>query len=139
LVLSALGLGVLSYWDDQRDQSVAEQLSKQHEVMVRQAAAPFEPEIVGAAVAPPPVPTDPAVAQGATLFASQACSACHGENGVGTAIAPALVGVSAKFQADQLTALLKNPTDQMRAGGMSPVSLADSDLSALIAYLETLK
>jgi cytochrome c2 len=60
--------------------------------------------------------------------------------GVGTAAAPALLGVGAKFTSDQLAEVLKHPNAKMTAGGMPSVAdLPADDLKALIAYVESLK
>jgi cytochrome c2 len=58
---------------------------------------------------------------------------------MGTAAAPKLIGVGAKYDPQRLESILKQPTSKMTAGGMSPVELKDEDLKALIAYLESLK
>jgi hypothetical protein len=58
---------------------------------------------------------------------------------VGTAAAPALVGIAAKFSAEQLAELFKQPTAKMTAGGMPPIDLPPDDLKAIIAYVESLK
>ena len=82
---------------------------------------------------------DPLAAKGKGIFEVQSCNACHGDGGVGTAAALALVGISTKFSPDQLAELFKHPTAKMTAGGMPPVDLPLDDLKALIAYLESLK
>ncbi len=58
---------------------------------------------------------------------------------MGTAAAPALVGIAAKFSPEQLAQLFKNPADKMTAGGMPPIDLPPDDLKAMIAYVESLK
>jgi hypothetical protein len=58
---------------------------------------------------------------------------------VGTAAAPALIGIAAKFPPEQLSELFKHPTAKMNAGGMPPINLSTDDLKALIAYVESLK
>ena len=82
---------------------------------------------------------DPLAAKGKTIFDGQSCNACHGDGGVGTAAAPALVGIGKKFSPDQLAELFKHPTAKMNAGGMPPIDLPPDDLKALIAYVENLK
>jgi cytochrome c553 len=82
---------------------------------------------------------DPVAAKGKTIFEAHSCNACHGDGGVGTAAAPALVGISSKFSADQLVELFKHPTAKMTAGGMPTVDLPLDDMKALIAYLGSLK
>jgi ubiquinol-cytochrome c reductase cytochrome b subunit len=63
----------------------------------------------------------------------------HGDGGVGTAAAPALVGIGAKFSSEQLAELFKHPTAKMTARGMPPVDLSPDDLKSLIAFVESLK
>ena len=101
---------------------------------------PFEPELSAASLVAANVAlADPLAAKGKTIFEAQSCNACHGDGGVGTAAAPALIGVGAKYSSDQLAALLKHPNEKMTAGGMPAVDLSDQDLKALITYLESIK
>jgi mono/diheme cytochrome c family protein len=101
---------------------------------------PFEPELSSATLAAANVAlADPEAAKGKVIFESLSCNACHGDGGVGTAAAPALAGISAKYSPDQLPALFKNPTAKMTSGGMPPIDLPPDDLKALIAYIESLK
>ncbi len=67
------------------------------------------------------------------------CFGCHGQGGVGTAIAPRLIGIGSKFSPPQLEHLFHHPLPQMNAGGMPPVKLSPQDMKALIAYLDSLK
>lgn len=62
--------------------------------------------------------------RGKEIFEAHSCSACHCVGGVGTAAVPALIRISAKFNADQLVALFKHPTAKMRAGSMPAVEAA---------------
>jgi mono/diheme cytochrome c family protein len=82
---------------------------------------------------------DPMAAKGKTVFEGQSCNACHGDGGVGTAAAPALIGIGAKVSPDQVAEIFRHPTAKMTAGGMPPVDLSPDDLKALIAYVESLK
>jgi mono/diheme cytochrome c family protein len=101
---------------------------------------PFEPELSSATLAAANLAwADPRAAKGKATFESQSCNACLGDGGVGTAVAPALVGISAKFSPEQLAELFKHPTAKMTAGGMPLVNLPPDDLKALIAYVESLK
>jgi ubiquinol-cytochrome c reductase cytochrome b subunit len=101
---------------------------------------PFEAELSSASLtAANTALADPEAAKGKTIFESSSCNACHGDGGVGTAAAPALVGVSAKVSPEQLANLFKHPTAKMTAGGMPPIDLPPDDLKALIAYVESLK
>jgi cytochrome c553 len=97
----------------------------------------FEPELSSASLAPANVTlADPLAAKGKTTFEAQSCNACQGDAGVGTAAAPPLVGIKAKFSPEQLAELFKQPTAKMNAGGMPPIDLPPDDLKALIAYVE---
>jgi ubiquinol-cytochrome c reductase cytochrome b subunit len=119
---------------------VARQLTKQKAEEDEYARKPFEPELSSASLAAANMTlADPLAAKGKTIFEGQSCNACHGDGGVGTAAAPALVGIGAKFSPDQLAELFKHPTAKMNAGGMPPIDLPPDDLKALIAYVENLK
>ena len=101
---------------------------------------PFEPELSSATLAATNAAlADPQAAKGKTIFESQSCNACHGDGGVGTAAAPALLGISAKFSPEQLAQLFKHPTAKMTAGGMPPIDLPPDDMKSLIAYVESLR
>src|ERR1700736_6109693 len=140
VVFVLLGLGLRSQYLDRHDSGVAQQLAKQKAEEEEYARKPFEPELSSASLAPPNVPlADPLAAKGKTIFEAQSCNACHGDAGVGTAAAPALIGIKAKVSPDQLAQLFKHPTAKMNAGGMPPIDLPPDDLKALIAYVKSLK
>ena len=140
-VLFALaGLGLRSQYLDKHDPGVAQQLAKQKSEENEYMRKPFEPELSSASLTAANVAlADPLAAKGKTIFEAQSCNACHGDGGVGTAAAPALVGIAANISPSQLTELFKHPTAKMTAGGMPPIDLPPDDLSALIAYVESLK
>jgi ubiquinol-cytochrome c reductase cytochrome b subunit len=134
------GLGFRSHYLDQHDPAVAQQLAKQNAEEADYMRKPFEPELSSASlVAANAALADPLAAKGKTLFEAQSCNACHGDGGVGTAAAPALIGVSTKFSPDQITALLIHPNARMTAGGMPATDLPPDDLKALVAYVASLK
>jgi ubiquinol-cytochrome c reductase cytochrome b subunit len=140
VVFSLVGLGLRSQYLDRHDPGVAQQLAKQNAEESEYANKPFEPELSSASLAAANVTlADPLAAKGKTIFEGQSCNACHGDGGVGTAAATALVGVSKKFSPDQLGDLFKHPTAKMNAGGMPPIDLSANDLKALIAYVESFK
>jgi ubiquinol-cytochrome c reductase cytochrome b subunit len=140
VMLALVGLGLRSQYLDRHDPAVAQQLAKQGAAEVEYAAAPFEPELSSASLVQANVAlADPLAAKGKALFEGQSCNACHGDGGVGTAAAPALVGVSKKLPAEKLAELFQHPTAKMTAGGMPPIALEGEDLKALIAYVESLK
>ena len=140
VLLALVGLGLRSQYLDNHDPSVAQQLAKQKAEEQDFMHKPFEPELSSATLAAANVAlAEPEAAKGKGIFESLSCNACHGDGGVGTAAAPGLVGISAKYSPDQLPALFKNPTAKMTAGGMPPIDLPPDDLKALIAYVESLK
>lgn len=141
VLLALFGLGFRSQYLDAHDLGVAQQLAKQKAEEDEYARKPFEPELSSASLAAVNVAlADPLAAKGKAIFEVRSCNACHGDGGAGTAAAPALIGVGAKFTADQLAEVLKNPTAKMTAGGMpSVVDLPTDDLKALIAYVESLR
>ena len=140
LVVSLAGLGLRSEYLDRHDPGVAQQLAKQNAEEAAYASEPFQPELSSASLVAANITlADPLAAKGKIIFEGQSCDACHGDGGVGTAAAPALVGISQKFSPDGLAELFKHPTTKMTAGGMPSVDLPPEDLKALIAYLGSLK
>jgi mono/diheme cytochrome c family protein len=135
-------LGVRSRLDDARDPSVAAQLATQEQQEKAYGAAPFEPYLESPGGTAPATavsgPVNPLVAHGRSIFEAHGCAACHGPAGVGTPIAPALVGITAKFQGDQLATLLQHPDAKMIAGHMPAVDASATDMAALLAYLGAL-
>ena len=140
VLFSLVGLGLRSEYLDRHDLGVTQQLAKQKSEEDEYMRKPFEPELSSASLAAANVAlTDPLAAKGKTIFEGHSCNACHGDGGVGTSAAPALIGVNAKFSPDQLAELFKHFTPKMKAGGMPPIDLPPDDLKALIAYVESLK
>jgi ubiquinol-cytochrome c reductase cytochrome b subunit len=139
VMIALVGLGLRSEYLDRHDPGVAQQLAKQDAEEEAFMHKPFEPELSSGSLAAANVAlADPLAAKGKTIFEGQSCNACHGDGGIGTAAAPALTGISAKFNPDQLTELLHHPNAKMIAGGMSAVELPADDLKGLIAYVESL-
>ena len=135
-----VGLGLRSQYLDSHDTGVSQQLAKQKAEEDDYMRKPFEAELSSASLAAANTAlADPVAAKGKTIFEAQSCNACHGDGGVGTAAAPALVGVSAKFSPEQIAHLFAHPTTKMTAGGMPPIDLPPDDLKSLIAYVESLK
>jgi len=140
VLFSLVGLGLRSQYLDSHDAGVAQQLAKQRTEEAEYMRKPFKPELSSASLAAENVVlADPMAAKGKTIFEAQSCNACHGDGGVGTAAAPALVSIGTKLSADQLAELFKHPTGKMTAGGMPPIDLPPDDLKALIVYVESLK
>lgn len=140
VMCTLVGLGLRSEYLDKHDPAVARQRDKQVNDEKAYMHEPFQPELSAASLASANVKlADPLIAKGKTIFEAQSCNACHGDAGVGTAAAPALIGVSAKYSSDQLAVVLKHPTAKMTAGGMPAVDLPANDEKTLIAYVESLK
>ena len=97
------------------------------------AAAPPPPSPVPAAVSPAP-----AMVAGRDIYLANGCAACHGPSGEGTHFAPALIGVRRKYSTAQLSALVRNPTQKMKDGGMPTIAVSDRQLSELVAYVASL-
>jgi ubiquinol-cytochrome c reductase cytochrome b subunit len=140
VLLALVGLGLRSQYLDSHDPSVAQQLARQESEQQEYMRRPFEPELSSATLAAANVAlADPQAAKGKAIFESQSCNACHGDGGVGTAAAPALLGISTKYSPEQLAVSFEHPTAKMTTGGMPPVNLPPDDIKALIAYLQSLK
>src|SRR5260370_8051599 len=103
-VLCALvGLGLRSQYLDKHDPDVAKQLVKQETEEQEYMRKPFEPELSPGSLAAANVAlANPLAAKGKTIFEAQSCNACHGDAAVGTAAAPALLGIPASFSPDHL-------------------------------------
>jgi ubiquinol-cytochrome c reductase cytochrome b subunit len=81
---------------------------------------------------------NPASQEGEAVFNAQGCASCHGAGGIGSNRAPALAATSQTMTAFALASVLQHPSSKMRSGGMSPVSLNATDMSALVGYLQSL-
>ena len=140
VLFALVGLGFRSQYLDKHDRGVAQQLAKQKSEEDEYMRKPFEPELSSASLTAANLAlADPLAAKGKAIFEAQSCNACHGDGGVGTAAAPALIGVAGKLSPDQIAQLLIHPTAKMASGGMPPIDLPQDDLKALIAYVESLK
>ncbi len=80
---------------------------------------------------------NPSDQHGKSIFSANGCASCHGSGGVGTSRAPALTKFSQTTPA-ALTSVLQHPTKKMQAGGMPPIKLTATDMTALVAYLRSL-
>ena len=140
-ILATLGaLGIVSHHEDIRNPGVAAQLQKQQEETAEFMKAKFEPELSGGSLAAQNVAlSNPEATQGKAVFERESCNACHGDNGIGTAAGPKLIGVGHKYDSIQLESFLRKPTEKMTTGGMPPVDLKDKEMKALVAYLQSLK
>ncbi len=139
VLVGMIFLGFKSHLDDLRDHSVAVQLAFQAKQAEEYTRTPFHPRMESASGQPlSSGPVNPLVAKGKGTYDAKGCSGCHGEAGLGTAAAPSLVGITAKYPEPQLADLLHHPNAPMRAGGMPAFDFSAPDMSALFAYLSSL-
>jgi mono/diheme cytochrome c family protein len=140
ILLALFGLGYLSYHGDHENPGYAAQLIAQNKASEDFMKQPFEPELSQASlVASNAALSDPVAAKGEKIYQAQSCNACHGDGGSGTPAGPKLAGIHSRQSAEQLTTMLKMPSAKMAAGGMMPSDLPADDLTALVAYLGSLK
>ena len=121
----AIGLGIWSHTQDRADAAVRKQMDRQEAQTNEFMRAPFVPESNEASVvalAPSAESSDAAISKGRELFVSYHCNACHGQNGVGTQIAPALVGIRSRLSQDQIEATLHMPSEKAAKIGMPSFS-----------------
>jgi len=120
IVLCALiFLGWQSGHEDATDSAVAKQLAKQTEETEKFMKAAFEPEKMGSPMLIA-APLSPEAAKGKKTFVDNSCDGCHGDNGQGTANGPKLIGVSLKFDHDELVKVLRNPTQKCATATWTP-------------------
>jgi mono/diheme cytochrome c family protein len=75
---------------------------------------------------------------GAYWYTRYGCSACHGQNGLGTLIGPPIVGLSTGPLSDNDIVLqVRSPADLMP--DYPPAVLSDERLQAIIAHIRTLE
>ena len=135
-----VGLALRSQYSDSHDPGISRQVAQQKSDEAEYMRKPFEPELSsGSLTSANAALADPIAAKGKTIFEAQSCNACHGDNGIGSAAGPKLVGVGSKFDTQKLEALLKHPSAAMSTGGMTPTELNGEELKALIAYVSSLK
>jgi mono/diheme cytochrome c family protein len=141
VVFGMVYLGIKSQIDDHQP-GTAQQLAQQLEEEKAFSAEAFVPYSnspdTGSSEVNLAVSSDPLVPKGKGIFNDRGCSACHGDNGAGSPLAPSLVGITRKFPPDRLAALLHDPSPRMKAGGMPTVDASPEEMNALIAYLGSL-
>jgi ubiquinol-cytochrome c reductase cytochrome b subunit len=137
ILLGYIGLGAISFWQDAHETGVAAQIKKQQQEIRAYMKAPFKPYVVGVSAKLPSA--NPLADKGKSVFTSKGCSSCHGDNGAGTPIAPALVGVGDKFPPEKLSDLIRHPTPKMASAGMPAFDIPGNQMKALVAYLNSLK
>ena len=79
------------------------------------------------------------VAEGRRVFQAQGCYGCHTVGATGTAIGPDLSHIGAKHNRSYLIAWLRDPSSQKPTAHMPNLTLTDSEVQALAAYLGSLR
>ena len=132
--------GILSKREDALDPAIAKQVARQNKETEEFMKEPFEPEASASALSAPATLTlDPLAAAGKKIYEGESCDACHGANGIGTDAGMKLIGFGAKKSPEELSNILRHPTQEMVKGEMPPVNVSDDDLKALVTYLQSLK
>ena len=92
------------------------------------------PSAAPTSAAPPVATTQPATtSQGQRLFTANGCSACHGAQGQGSAIAPALAG----HTGSQVKRQARAPLGLMPV--FPPSTISNKELSQIAEYIESLE
>ena len=103
--------------------------------------------LVGVMTLPASAQTSNAVQAGKQLYASKECDRCHMVGGKGYK-GGKLDGVASKVNASEMRQWLKTPADmeakldkkpKVRMSSRKGMNLTDADVTALVAYLMTLK
>lgn len=78
----------------------------------------------------------PLAMRGRQVFERNACSTCHGIEGLnGTVAAPGLAGTASLLPASTLESLLRHHSARMQKGGMPPTDFGAQDMKAIVAYI----
>lgn len=80
-----------------------------------------------------------AVTTGARLFTEHGCYGCHRIKALGTPIGPDLSRVGAKYSERDLARWLSDPASQKPNAHMPKLELAPAEVTALAAFLATLR
>lgn len=70
---------------------------------------------------------------------NQLCTACHSVGGKGGNVGPALDGVASRLPAAEMAKRIENPLSVKADSKMPKLNLPASEISQLVAYLQTLK
>jgi cytochrome c oxidase subunit 2 len=88
---------------------------------------------VGMSVAQEPVE------QGKQYFMSNGCYGCHTVGRMGTPIGPDLSRIGAKYSLAYLQRWIRDPAEQRPSAHMPALELTDAQVTALAAYLSSLR
>jgi mono/diheme cytochrome c family protein len=77
---------------------------------------------------------------GRRVYFKERCSTCHGDGSMqGTAAAPSLTATASELPPSMIQHLLLHPSNAMRSNGMPAIDLNHADMSALIAFVRSLR
>jgi nitric oxide reductase subunit C len=76
---------------------------------------------------------------GQLVYQAQGCSNCHTINGIGGTSGPDLTTVGSRHDKDWLMGHFKDPQKFVKNSAMPPITVSDTELGQLTAYLLTLK
>ena len=79
------------------------------------------------------------VERGRELFTQHGCHGCHTVGKMGTPIATDLSRIGARYGRPQLEAWLRDPSKQRPTAHMPTIRLTATEVTALAAYLATLR
>jgi mono/diheme cytochrome c family protein len=79
------------------------------------------------------------VARGQSVFKEQGCYGCHTVGAAGTPIATNLTRIGAKHDEAYLGRWLRDPVQQKPRQHMPKIQLTDAEVTALAAYLGSLR
>jgi cytochrome c oxidase subunit 2 len=79
------------------------------------------------------------VARGAQVFRDQGCYGCHTVGKTGTPIATDLTRIGTRHDATYFARWLRDPAQQKPGQHMPKISLSEGEVSALAAYLGSLR
>ena len=83
--------------------------------------------------------SDPLTQQGQRVFKDQGCYGCHTVGKTGTPIAPDLSTIGEKRDRAYLTRWLRDPAAQRPSAHMPKLELSEAEVTALAAYLSSLR
>lgn len=139
----ATGLIFLAKHQDSTNPSFAEKLKQQEEEMHTFFKAPFQPQVIGAAVASASAPALPGVGAAPAAYVEH-CADCHGATGQGDPdLGPKLIGVLGKPNRTKED-LLKILEDARAYGLKKPMppsfpDLSEEDKKAIVEWMANLK
>lgn len=95
--------------------------------------------VVAAVAAQAPSPSADRVREGNRVFFEVGCHGCHTVGALGTPIGPDLSRVGAKYPRPYLERWLRDPSAQRPSAHMPKLELTEPQISALAAFLSTLR